>query len=130
MLHGHHTSCQPRLIDIIVIGKGKEPFLITPKVAYRNEGQTITVECRVISVFGPNIGFLRENRMVITNDSRTTIVIKSDDNFYNLTMMIRNLNINDSGRYQCSETDGLTNHYASLNLTVKGEITCVYVVIV
>ena len=45
-----------------------------------------------------------------------------DKDFYNITMVIRNLTLNDSGTYRCSEKDVLTNDYADVTLTVKGNV--------
>ena len=102
---------------------------MTPKSAIKNEGKTFIANCRVIVEFGGNIVFYRDNRTVITNDHRTNITNTQDKDFRNITMVIRNLTVNDSGTYRCSEEGVRTNDYAQfVTLTVKGEVAriCLY----
>ena len=73
--------------------------------------------------------FYRDNRTVMTNDDRTNITITQDKEFRNITMVIRNLTVNDSGTYLCSEKGVSTNNYTQfVTLTVKGEVAriCLY----
>ena len=108
--------------NIIFAGKGKKLFSVTPTSAVINERKTFIAKCRILNVITGNIGFYRNDTLMLVNDSRTNITFTKDGDFYNVTMMIKNLTVNDSGTYRCSQIDVLTNDYAAVTLTVKGKV--------
>ena len=101
---------------------------MTPKSVVKNEGETFTAQCRVIIVYGDDIVFYKDNRTVMTkNNNRTNITMTQDKNFRNITVVIRDLTLNDSGTYLCGKKDVLTNDYdAVVSLRIKGEAPGVY----
>ena len=100
--------------------------MVTPKSAVKNEREIFVAECRVIIVFDGDIVFYKDNGTVMTNDNRTNITVKQDKDFRNVTMVIRNLTVNDSGTYKCGRRNVLTNDDATaVTLTVKGEGSCI-----
>ena len=103
-------------------GKGKKLFSVAPTSAVINEKKLFIAKCRVLNVIRGNIGFYRVDTLTQVNNNRTNITMTKDKDFYNITMVIRNLTLNDSGTYRCSEKDVLTNDYADVTLTVKGNV--------
>ena len=97
--------------------------MVTPKSDIKDENETFVAKCRVIIVFSGDIIFYKDtDRTVMTNDSRTSITVKEDKDFRNITMVIKNLTVNDSGTYKCGRKDVLTNDsIVAVTLTVKGE---------
>ena len=104
------------------LGKGKKLFSVAPTSAVINEKKLFIAKCRVLNVIRGNIGFYRVDTLTQVNNNRTNITMTKDKDFYNITMVIRNLTLNDSGTYRCSEKDVLTNDYADVTLTVKGNV--------
>ncbi len=101
---------------------------MTPKSVVKNEGETFIAQCRVIIVYGDDIVFYKDNRTVMTkNNNRTNITMTQDKNFRNITVVIRDLTLNDSGTYLCGKKDVLTNDYdAVVSLRIKGEAPGLY----
>ena len=79
-------------------------------------------KCRILNVITGDIGFYRNDTLMLVNNSRTNITLAKDKDFYNVTMMIKNLTVNDTGTYRCSQIESLTNDYAAVTLTVKGKV--------
>ncbi len=103
--------------------------MVTPKsVVNKNEGETFLAQCRVIIVYGDDIVFYKDNRIVMTkNNNRTNITMTQDEHFRYITVVIRNLTLNDSGTYQCGKKGVLTNDYdAVISLRIKGEAPGLY----
>ena len=108
--------------NIIFAGKGKKLFSVTPTSAVINERKTFIAKCRILNVITGDIGFYRNDTLMLVNNSRTNITLAKDKDFYNVTMMIKNLTVNDTGTYRCSQIESLTNDYAAVTLTVKGKV--------
>ena len=99
--------------------------MVTPKSAVKNEREIFVAKCQVLLMFVGDIVFYKDNRTVMTNNNRTNITVKQDKDFRNVTMVIQDLTVKDSGTYKCGKRDVLTNDYAAaVTLTVKGEGSC------
>ncbi|XP_046851907.1 peroxidasin homolog [Xenia sp. Carnegie-2017] len=101
---------------------GDDPFNVFPSGdVILNENEDFMVICRVDVSIRDNIAFYKENpRREVINNERTNITISRNPQYRNVTMKIRNININDSGTYRCSEKNALSNERAVVTLNVRG----------
>ena len=104
------------------VGERKEPIVLTPISAVKNEREIFVAKCHVIPMFDGYIVFYKDNRTVMTNNNRTNITVKQNKDFRNVTMVIQNLTVNDSGTYKCGKRDVLTNDYAAAVTLVFGHL--------
>ncbi|XP_046851912.1 hemicentin-1-like [Xenia sp. Carnegie-2017] len=116
-IHGNDS----RMFRFMRYGDNFDPFKVFPSgEVILNENEDFMAICRVDVFIRSNIAFYKENpRREVINNERTNITISRNPQYRNVTMKIRNVNINDSGTYRCSEKNALSNEYAAVTLNVR-----------
>ncbi|XP_046854221.1 hemicentin-1-like isoform X3 [Xenia sp. Carnegie-2017] len=116
-IHGNDS----RMFMFIRYGDNFDPFKVFPSgEVILNENEDFMAICRVDVLIRDNIAFYKENpRREVINNERTNITISRNPQYRNVTMKIRNININDSGTYRCSEKNALSNERAVVTLNVR-----------
>ncbi|XP_046854227.1 neural cell adhesion molecule 1-like [Xenia sp. Carnegie-2017] len=116
-IHGNDS----RMFMFIRYGDNFDLFKVFPSgEVILNENEDFMAICRVDVLIRDNIAFYKENpRREVINNERTDVTISRNPQYRNVTMKIRNININDSGTYRCSEKNALSNEYVAVTLNVR-----------